>query len=167
MDDKSSCEMLVQLLLAKTKRDLDKLCRKSVITLGAFHQVIEGCEMRALPWIHHISYRDFIPAHLRYTPDNIKSLFPQILKQRRYLVGHIFYLQDHSNWHFFYFDQRDLDHKNNHFKNGPHIHLVNHLWPQHSAESIWQQFNDGNPVMKGAFHICFEREINDPEKIFN
>jgi hypothetical protein len=83
---------------------------------------------------------------------------PQIFSTRRLLVGHMFYTTDHSNWHFIYFDQRDTDHRSPHWKHGSHLHMINHLWPQHTAVSLWKWFNSGNVQLSGAIHIRFLRQ---------
>ena len=76
--------------------------------------------------------------------------------ERRMLSGHLFW--DTRAWHFFYFDNHDQDTHRNHWAGGPHIHLTNHLWPNRSATAVWDEFRKGNPVMKGALHIRFERD---------
>jgi len=43
--------------------------------------------------------------------------------------------------------------------------LINYLWTQHSHETVWKTFNDGNPKMKGAAHIRFYREHPGPPDI--
>ena len=89
----------------------------------------------------------------------------QLLRDRRYLVDHLFYSPIHPNWQFFYFDNRDLNSYDNHFKQGAHVHLINYLWTQHSHETVWKTFNDGHPKMKGAAHIRFYREHPGPPDI--
>jgi hypothetical protein len=72
------------------------------------------------------------------------------------LTGHLFW--NTQAWHFFYFDNHDQDRHTNHWAGGPHIHLINYLWPNRSAEAVWEEFCKGNPTMRGAVHIRFERE---------
>ncbi|WP_174902156.1 hypothetical protein [Burkholderia pseudomultivorans] len=177
----SEIRPLLAILLAKKKSDLSKLCKETVITENAFCALISACTAAQLPWQHQMSYRDIMPNNLQYTDQDSESLgrsivgplkksamkawrkWHQILKDRRYLVGHIFYTRDHSNWHLFYFDNRDLTPYENHFKHGgPHIHLINHLWPDHTCESLWTFFQDDNPKMTGAEHIRFHREHLEP-----
>jgi hypothetical protein len=181
--DMAATQAIEDLLNAKKLSDVRKICKGAMITQTAFVDFIEACDSRRLPpWIHHISYRDFLPKW-QWTDEDAKKIgninngpltkiqtkamqkWYQLLSERRYLVGHIFYLPDHSNWQFFYFDNRDVWQYKNHFKRGPHIHLINHLWPNHTAESIWKEFNDGNPDMKGAEHIRFDRPYEGPPQI--
>lgn len=78
---------------------------------------------------------------------------------RRFLSGHMFFSADLLDWHFFYFDQRDFAVRNNHWKEGPHIHFINRLWPNRSAESVWDEFcSSPNPLVRGAVHIRFRRD---------
>ena len=180
----SEIQPLVAILLAKKKSDLIKLCKETIITEDAFGALISACDAAQLPWRHQISYRDIMPDNLQYTDQDSKSLghsivgpltksamkawrkWHQLLKDRRYLVGHIFYTSDHSNWHFFYFDNRDLTPYENHFKHGgPHIHLINFLWPDHTCESLWNFFQNDNPKMNGAEHIRFHREHTEPPNL--
>lgn len=177
-------EPLVAILLANKRSDLSKLCKATVITEDALSALISACDAGQLPWRHQISYRDFLPPNLRYTDEDSQALghttvgplarvamkawrkWHQLLQDRRYLVGHMFYTADHSNWHFFYFDNRDLTPFENHFKaGGPHIHLINFLWPGHTCESLWKFFKEGNPKMSGAEHIRFHREHPGPPDI--
>jgi hypothetical protein len=180
MDQQESLRQLVEIFTATRKKDLAKLCDAAVITMGTLVDVIMACEGGLPPWTHHISYRDFLPEHLRlsekdhqaitkngvgpFSPEAAKAVrkMSQTMRERRYLVGHIFYTPDHANWHFIYFDQRDISSRRNHFDGGLHIHLINHLWPQHTAQTIWSHFNTGNPQMKAALHIRCVRRENPP-----
>jgi hypothetical protein len=180
----SEIQPLVAILTTNKRSDLSKLCKSTIISEDAFEALISACDAGQLPWHHQISYRDFLPQHLKYTDEDSKALghsivgpltskamrawrkWNQLLNDRRYLVGHIFYTADHSNWHFFYFDNRDLTPYENHFKiGGPHIHLINFLWPAHTCESLWNFFKNGNPKMKGAEHIRFHREHPEPPDV--
>lgn len=97
-----------------------------VITQTAFADFVMACDSgRLRPWIHHISYRDFRP-NWQWTDEDAKRIgnindgplteaqtgamrkWYQLLSDRRFLVGHIFYLPDHSNRQFVYFDNRDV-----------------------------------------------------------
>jgi len=79
----------------------------------------------------------------------------QIFKDRRYLVGHIFYVPDLSEWHFFQFDQRDLEDGKNHWKEGAHIHFLNWLWPNYDAQTLWMNFTSGKDNLNDSLHISY------------
>jgi hypothetical protein len=83
----------------------------------------------------------------------------RIFDQRRYLVGHIFYTPDHSNWHFIYFDQRDIAKRSNHWEAGSHIHVINWLTNSTGAQAVWGEFNSGNPQVRNSFHIRWADDI--------
>jgi hypothetical protein len=79
------------------------------------------------PWRQSISYRDFLPNWQR-TDEDAKRLgninngpltgtqtkamrkWYQLLAERRYLVGHMFYWPDHSKWLFFFHQNFDIYH---------------------------------------------------------
>jgi hypothetical protein len=106
------------------KRDLEKYCREFTIYSSDFVAFILACEGNRLPFLHRIHYRDFVPEHLNPTDNDLAALSAnpvgplqpdaqktmrkvfQIFRDRRQLVGHIFYVPGTFEWHFFQFDQR-------------------------------------------------------------
>lgn len=103
------------LISAEKLSDVKKICKQAVITETAFGDLIAACDSGRLhPWTHHISYRDFLP-NWQWTDKDAKRLgdvnngpltatqtkamrkWYQLLEERRYLVGHIFYWPDHSS----------------------------------------------------------------------
>jgi len=128
-----------------------------------------------MPFMHKIHCRDYLPEHLEPSDEELNALFKSGLgpvtgdaaktarkifiqspRERRYLVGHIFFTPSLEQWHFFYFDQRDLEKREpNHWQGGPHIHFINYLWPQHNAQSLWSKFVSSNVQMGGSLHIRF------------
>lgn len=136
-----------------------------------FINLIGLCESYNIGLKHRIYHRDIIPPHLDPNRLEIRAILNQpsseskerekkfrkmfqLLRDRRYLIAHVFYLPPGSkHWHFFYFDQRDILETKNHWHYGPHIHLVNYLWPNYTAKGIWQQFMSGKPEIHGAEHI--------------
>jgi hypothetical protein len=155
---------LLAICLTEKKSLLSTLCKKTTISQEEFANFIVASEGGLLPWLHKISYRDFIPEHLRLTEADRTALVgakggepapraaqksltktAQIFEQRRYLVGHLFYTPTLTNWHLFYFDQRDTEQRRpNHWQGGSHLHLVNCLWPKHDCQTTWSYFNSGN-----------------------
>ncbi|SRR6266567_1477649 len=72
------------------------------------------------------------------------------------LVGHIFYVPNLSEWHFFQYNQRDIEHeRGNHWKEGAHIHFLNWLWPHYDAESPWAQFISGKAKLNDSLHARY------------
>jgi hypothetical protein len=67
-------------------------------------------------------------------------------------------------WHFFYFSERDIR-RRSHWKaadGAPHLHFVNHLWPQHSAQSVWDAFNTAEKLTFSDVHIRFQQLEQEP-----
>jgi hypothetical protein len=155
---------ILDIFFCEKKSELRGLAKKAVISLSQLDQVIMACECRRLCWTHDISFREFLPEDIdlanatAMTPEGRRT-YEQILAKRRYLVGHIFFTEDRRNWHFMYFDQRDLSKSRNHWAAGPHLHLINYLWPNWTAEKIWTEFNKENPAMSNAVHIRFFDDV--------
>jgi hypothetical protein len=166
-------ESLLKIFSLEKKRDLEKHCKDITIHQVDFAALIWACEESKLPWQHQILSRSFAPKHLEPTNEDFLILLAngvgelkgkaakvnkkthQLFVDRRYLVGHIFHNQDFKNWHFFYFDQRDFDDFDNHWEHGPHIHLLNHLWPNLDGKVLWENFSSGNVKLNGSIHIRF------------
>ena len=166
-------EPLTKIFFIDKMKDLKKHCRDATIDRSVFAQFVLACQAGILPWRHRISYRDFVPEDVRPTDADLHALptngvgrlskeasrtvrkFSTLIQVRRYLVGHIFYSDDAADWHFFYFDQRDINDDKNHWIGGSHIHLINHLWPNQTAQQVWDHFRSGNVQMRGSLHIRF------------
>lgn len=154
------------------KRDLERYCRDVAVSAGDFFKLVLSCETSGKPFLHEISYRDKVPSHLIPGDSEIEALkntpagmilsgeaakaaskMSQSFEERRYLVGHMFYTPDRSRWHFFCFDQRDL--QGDHWEKGSHVHFINWLWPNLSADSVWSNFvnNDNRPG--AVIHLRF------------
>jgi uncharacterized protein YlbG (UPF0298 family) len=160
---------LTTLFSLRRARELRKFCKHAIITTKDFSQTIMLCELNVLLWRHEIFRRDVIPEHLVPTDkemsllrglkagDTIPKPINKIMnsfKERRLLVGHIFYNSDLSNWHLIYFDQRDTDAHQNHWSEGSHVHLINCVVrPNQNAAEVWKQFCEGNSQLGSAIHI--------------
>ncbi|MDO8580041.1 MAG: hypothetical protein Q7S13_01005 [Candidatus Omnitrophota bacterium] len=157
------------------KKELIKFAKEIIIQKGAFASVIFAAEDQLLPYLHQISYRDYVPQHLKPTDaerealsrngvgeikgDALKfvSKVSQIFEDRKYLVGHLFYSPDLSKWHFFYFSQRDWDNRDNHWEQGSHIHFINYLWNL-DVKKLWGEFINEGKIPGGALHIRFQED---------
>jgi len=62
---------------------------------------------------------------------------------------------DLSMWHFFQFDQRDLEDEQNHWKEGAHIHFLNWLWPNYDTKTLWANFTSGRAKMNDSLHVRY------------
>jgi len=173
--DEARKPTLLDLFVCNKKKDLKKLAQKAYVTADEFAGVILAAEAGTIPWLHRISHREFRPSHLELTDADLQALrdhskggdskaaqktmskIGATFDERRLLVGHIFYLPDQSGWHFIYFDQRDYSSRANHWSGGSHFHLINHLWPRLTAQTVWTEFHQGNPVMRRSLHVAWER----------
>jgi hypothetical protein len=156
--------------------DLKKHCRTATISRSDFSNLILLCKTNERPFNHIATHRTFEPEHLALTEADLAAMVTakagaplakgaqktmnkigSIFAERRMLSGHLFY--NPGFWHFFYFDNRDQAEFGNHWVSGPHIHLINHLlWPNRSAQSVWNEFCNGNPEMKGTLHLRLPRD---------
>jgi len=141
-------------------RDLKKHCRAATISEGELANFIMWCRSSGAPFLHTAQHRHFTPEHLtlsdadlaalaangvgKFKPDAQKAAnkVNATFDERRLLSGHLFW--NAQTWHFFYFDNHDRNIYKPHWVGGPHIHLINHLWPNRSAENVWEQFCSGN-----------------------
>ena len=166
-------EALLKMFAFDKKRELEQYCRNIVIDSSAFTDFILVCKLAGFPFLHQIHYGDHVPNHLHLSdkdlvafeanpvgllqPDAQKAMrkISQTFKERRYLVGHIFYVPDLSKWHLFQFDQRDLEDEENHWKEGAHIHFLNWLWPHYDAKTLWANFTSGKAKMNDSLHVRY------------
>lgn len=156
------------------KKELEKYCRDLVIQQRDLVDFILACELGQAPFRHLIHYGDHQPEGAQLTDDDLAAIsnnpvgllhpgaqkafrkISHLFNVRRYLVGHIFYTPDLSEWHFFQFDQRDLeDTRPNHWKEGAHIHFMNWLWPNRDPKILWNQFTSGEAKLNDSVHVRF------------
>lgn len=174
---------MLELILLEKKSEVEKLCRTKVIRKADLAELILAGEFGMLPWHHMRYHRQFAPEHLIPTDaeqaamatakvgveaprlaQKFMSKIGAMIDERRMISGHMFVTPDQKDWHFFYFDQRDVDPYNNHWTHGPHIHYLNHLWPNRTAQSVWTEFTTGNPIMKKSLHIRFHEDREEDER---
>jgi hypothetical protein len=181
-----SLEGLLKLFDFDKKRELQRYCRTTIVSMSRFADLIWACELSGEPFLHQIFYRDIVPKHLnlsdadhRAIADNGLGLLGpaaakavqkigQLFEERRYLVGHMFYNHDLSRWHFFCFDQRDLEERRpNHWKEGSHVHFMNWLWPNQDPKTLWKEFVAGNYKPGSSIHLRFihKREMPENESV--
>jgi hypothetical protein len=168
---------LVALLAIEKKQELKQHCRSVTIMQRDFADLILTAKTGQLPWMHRAHHRNYTPEHLTLTEKDLSALAANgvgrfkpaaqkpankvfaMFDDRRLLSGHMFFNDDLSDWHFFYFDQRDFDRHKNHWHGGPHIHCINKLWPNRTAQSVWTEFcSSASPQMRNALHIRYQRQ---------
>lgn len=180
MTDVESFKKVLRIFEIDKKKELDWYCRGITIDSEDFFYLILAAEQGLIGYNHRIHHKDIVPKELELDSGKIDPLetdesghliaeslkffrkAKQIFEVRRFLVGHMFYTSNHKYWHFFYFDQRDHSKNANHWEHGPHIHLINWLWPNYNSKSLWSDFLSEKPKMKGALHIRYH-DRNDGE----
>jgi hypothetical protein len=170
----SGLDGLLKIFEFEKKGDVKKYCGGLVISSKDFFALVLACEHSGIPFSHEITYRGKVPGHLVPSDSEIEALkntpagsllsgdadkavrkMSQMFEERRYLVGHMFFVPDLSRWHFFCFDQRDLETEGNHWKKGSHVHFVNWLWPGQDAKAIWSDYVTEDIRPGGALHLRF------------
>lgn len=79
----------------------------------------------------------------------------QLFREQRSIAAHLFYTPCHKFWHLFYFDNRDTDEAENHWKHGAHVHYVSDLWPELTMKSAWSQVLRGELRFASKLHIRY------------
>jgi hypothetical protein len=170
----SNLESLMKIFSFENRKDLERYCRGLTIRSDDFFALVLACERSGEPFAHEISHRDNVSPHLVPSDSEIEALkstsagrllsgdagkaarkMSQSFVERRYLVGHMFFTPGYSKWHFFCFDQRDLESSGNRWKEGSHVHFVNWLWPGQDAKSVWSNFVGENDRPARAIHLRF------------
>jgi hypothetical protein len=119
-------------------------------------------------------FDDKVPAHLHPTDEErtaigqssighikgksqkaVSKIF-QLLIERRHFSAHLFYTTDGNYWYLFYFDQRDLAERKNHWKHGPHIHLISYHWPNLRLDDVWNKVLKGETNFPNKIHLRYD-----------
>ena len=80
----------------------------------------------------------------------------QTMQDRRMLAAHLLYTADYEFWYLFYFDQRDRERHNNHWRHGPHIHLISYHWPGLGCGAVWHDIHQGNANFPNKIHLRYQ-----------
>lgn len=155
------------------KRDLEKYCKDVKINQSDFVAFIKSCKINPTLFRYKMHKHDQVPKHLEITESTFEPIskngvgplnkeakksvkkISQFLIDRRYMVSHAFFNPNNDEWHLFYFDQRDMGQKNNHWEGGSHIHYISWLWPHHDFKKVWDDLRKKNETPKDGLHICF------------
>ena len=173
---------MLEIFSFEKKADLVRHCKGLTASSEDFFKLVLACEMWGVPFLHAITHKDRVPPHLVPKDSEIDALqnspagtaltggaakaisrLAQALEDRRYLVGHIFFTPDKSKWHFFCFDQRDLNTKEE-ITMGVWLApstSSSWLWPNFTADTVWQNFTIDDDRPGSDLHLRFvepERE---------
>lgn len=62
-------------ILSATKfRKITKMCESAKVTEDVFRDFVMSCDAGIFPWVHHISWRDFLPPNLVWTDEDSERL---------------------------------------------------------------------------------------------
>lgn len=71
-----------------------------------------------------------------------------------------FFIKD-NDWHLIYFSECDSDTSDNHWVEGNHIHLINHLWGSNIKE-IWENFPKFSELNKAHNQKMYWMQRDEP-----
>lgn len=175
---------LIDLLNARSKREVLKTARDLVITSSGFASFLLAARVGTLePYIYTCCFREIQPESLcpneadllamgangvgQLKPDAAKGFrkVSQMMRDRRMFSAHLLYLPDWSIWHLFYFDQRDTTERGNHWKaGGPHIHYAREFDTQLSANEMWREVQSNPPSPPRGIHVRYRRTDDLPRR---
>ena len=168
------------------KAELEEHCRTALVTRTDLANLIMACQLGAIPIRHVPIFKHHHPSHLQPTDEDFEAFakngvgplsreaqkftnkIGQMFEQRRLFCGHLFLpVLNESEWHLFYFDQRDTDRRRNHWEHGSHLHLMNKVThPRVSVLDLVSKIdNEERPKLGGGLHIRFARQDEDPDSI--
>lgn len=159
-----------------SKAELKRLCKNATVTMSDIVDFVICCEAGITRLNHTMYYFDYVPPDLEVRDEDFaildssndvrktkesKKAFRRLFKdhaQRKYCVGHMFFSkelkQPFKEWHFIFFDLKELDDKNNHWKMGPHVHITNYLWPNYHCQHIWNSFVAQRQFPESKLHLA-------------
>ena len=73
---------------------------------------------------------------------------------------HLFYSRSQKYWHMFYFDQRDYQATENHWKHGPHIHYSQDRFTIEPLQDVWRKATSQAPELPPAIYIRYDYHHN-------
>ncbi len=166
---------LIEIFNIETKRHLYKHCSKMVVHRRDLVALIISAKNGVFyPYKYANFFDRYLPEHLFPSEKQIEALenngvgsykskaaskvfskLMQLKKQHRTLAAHLFYTPGFQYWHLFYFDNHDVEKTDNHWKYGPHIHLVNYLWSGIKIVDVWDGVQSGNLSFSNKIHLKF------------
>ena len=164
-------------IFCKDKKSLTQLCKATTVTSSDFVDFIIACKAGITHLNHAIHYADYVPDHLIETEKDFAALnadksFQQSKEgqaslrklfkshgERKYKVGHMFMSKELQHpikeWHFVFFEIKELTSRDNHWQGGPHVHITNYLWPNLYCQPVWENFVLRREFPKSKLHLSF------------
>jgi len=166
-----------EVILCQDKKALTQLCKATTVTLADFVDFIVACKAGLTHLNHTMHFVDYVPDHLVETDKDLAVLdadrdFQQSKQgqaslrklfkshgERKYKVGHMFISKEKQHpvdeWHFVFFETRELTARDNHWQGGPHVHITNYLWPNLYCQPIWEDFVLRRNFPSAKLHLAF------------
>jgi len=174
-----SLEKLLGLFNLAKKKDIERYCRDLIVSSEDLTKILLVGRVTGLGQYNYAChFDDIIPHHLHpkdaehdalanngvgpLTGDARKAMrkIGQIFKDRSLMAVHLFYTPSKKYWHMFYFDQRDYNARNNHWKLGPHIHYSQDSFINEPLDSIWARVVSQTPQFPPSIHIRYDYHHN-------
>jgi hypothetical protein len=148
------------LFIAESMKEVERITSELTIFDEDIKKLryLSEAKISEFPFLHDVHFFEEAPEGLNLTSKNLEAISTapvgefdknskkainkilQMPKQVKRVSGHLFYRPDYKNWHLFYSDIRDRKMNDNHWKYGPHIHYVSHLWPNLDCKTTWKSF---------------------------
>ncbi len=160
---------LSDLIRAASKKEAKRIIREVVVTQQEFVDLMFNCGDLRLA--HRKKHRQFIPDHLKLSDEDRDAFFgngvgtmsqgaQRVLRkvrstfaERRCLSVHLF--EGVGVWHCFWLTYEDArPDRRNHWRAGPHVHYLSHLFSRQTPDEVWSSF-DARSVPISGEHIRF------------
>jgi hypothetical protein len=166
---------VLDLMRLPNKAAVQKYCREVTITGSDFANVLLNARIGALaPYQYVNHYDERRPSHLDPTDEELRAVadngvgpargkarkflrkINQASEDRRLFTAHLIHHPDTPEWHLFYFDQRDMQRFDNHWKKGrSHIHYSRHDIANALARDIWAGVLASPPELPKSEHVRY------------
>lgn len=164
-------------ILEKSK--LVEHCKNAVVYSTDLANLILASQAEVIAIRHIPVFQHHHPEHLILTNEDLSALgsngvgplrpraqktvrkLDEMFAQRRMFCGHLFWMPESAGeWHLFYFDQRDVSDRNNHWQHGSHIHLMSMVThPRLDPNDLLGRLaSSKRPKLGGSLHIRYARD---------
>ncbi|MBL0089755.1 MAG: hypothetical protein IPP44_24980 [Ideonella sp.] len=170
-------ELIIALLNAADKSSAEAICRRLVLTDEFLADLILAAQMGELaPYRYASHFEDYAPVDAQVESIDLAPIaaspvgplsksaqksfkrIDHLFRARRMFSAHLLYAPSHSHWHLFYFDQRDRQLQDNHWKlGGPHIHYSRECYTSCSLIEVWRSLQASPPEAPGHTYIRYMR----------
>ena len=149
-----------EILAARRKKDIERIAREIVVAKFDLRDLVYNCHRLGLS--HHDQHREWTSPPLELSDEEREVLFAmgdapttpqeenvatkvrQFFVEREHRSVHMFAGGD-DVWHCVFLSFRDIaDHSGNHWREGAHVHFVNHIFdPRHlTKKKVWRDLQE-------------------------